>query len=257
MKEVSHFSHIPLYIELLFNEMVLASGTGFTILIDSGIYLVTNRHNVTGKDNFTGKCISRQLSVPNKIRIHHHKYQKIGEKTVSVEHLYDDEGNPLWYEHPILKEMVDVVAVKINMELLSDVHIFPLNENESVRFRYGVTETVSVVGFPYGLRAESFPIWVTGSLATDPLINFDDLPVMLVNCTSRSGMSGSPVIIHKSSGLAEIDGFGTKSIHEPTWEFIGVYSGRVATPEMPSCESSELGRIWKAEIVYELVNSIN
>lgn len=250
----SHFSLIPLYIEMFFDDIKLSSGTGSTVLINDDIYLLTNRHNLTGRNNYTNKCISPTLATPNKIKIHHHVKNTFKKHTVKTEDLLNDVGEPIWHEHPTLKSKVDVVALKLTN--LAGTHIVPLNEIEPVPFSYGVTSTVSVIGYPYGIRAEGFPVWVTGSVATDPLINFDNLPISLINCSSRSGMSGSPVIIYKSDGqTADIDGFGTRAIHDPSWRFLGIYSSRISPP-MEKYESSDLGHVWKAEVIYELLESL-
>ena len=44
-----------IYISILFNETELATATGFLINQGSEIYLITNRHVVTGRDNQTNK----------------------------------------------------------------------------------------------------------------------------------------------------------------------------------------------------------
>jgi hypothetical protein len=59
----------------------------------------------------------------------------------------------------------------------------------------GPADPVSVIGFPFGLTAGGkLPIWATGTLATEPIVSFQDLPLSLVDCRTRQGQSGSPVI---------------------------------------------------------------
>lgn len=254
----SPFSSFPLFIEMFFNDTCLSSGTGLVFEKEERFYLITNRHNFTGKDNFTGECLSNTASVPNRIKIHHHLNGSIKVRDPIFEDIITSDFRPLWIEHPVLKDKVDVVALELK-NLTIDVPILPLNLYEETKFSFSVTSNVSVVGFPYGLSVENFPIWVTGSIASDPELDFNNLPLMLINCSTRQGMSGSPVIIYRNNGLEEIEGFGTRSIHAPCWRFIGIYSGRIATRKHSAIrdnESSDLGLVWKSSVINELLDSI-
>ncbi|MDR4986157.1 serine protease [Bacillus cereus] len=257
MRLTSFFSYIPLFIEMYREEIKLATGTGFTVMKGEDFYLITNRHNVTGKDNFTHQCMRSDYIVPNKIVIHFQSYNNPDELVPITQQILNEYEEPLWFEHPELKESADFVAIKlINLEN-ENIKVFPLNHYQDTPFSFSVTDSVSIVGYPYGLKADGLPIWVTGTIASEPMYNFEGLPIILANCSSRSGMSGSPVIIHKTKGqTAEFENFGFRSIHESTWRFIGIYSGRIATPNKDSSASSELGRIWKAQSIYELIDSI-
>ncbi|MGV7245080.1 hypothetical protein [Caballeronia sp. M23-90] len=64
-----------LFVEMRFDETVLSSRTGFLVANDreSHCALVTNRHNVTGRHQETGQCMSPTAAVPNNIVIHFHK----------------------------------------------------------------------------------------------------------------------------------------------------------------------------------------
>jgi hypothetical protein len=56
---------------------------------------------------------------------------------------------------------------------------------------------VSVIGYPLGLSAgESWPIWKTGHIASDLDIDSESgWPAFLIYATTRSGMSGTPVVL--------------------------------------------------------------
>ncbi len=75
-----------------------------------------------------------------------------------------------------------------------------------------------------------------------------DNPVFLIDCRSRQGQSGSPVIAYRSSGARRRDGDRTVATlsAEHAWEFLGIYSGRV-NPE------SDLGMVWHVSVVEELL----
>jgi hypothetical protein len=54
----------------------------------------------------------------------------------------------------------------------------------------GSADAVSVVGFPFGLAGGGrFAIWATGFQATEPIADFGDLPVSLIDCRSRQGIT--------------------------------------------------------------------
>ena len=78
---------------------------------------------------------------------------------------------------------------------------------------------------------------------------------MLIDCRTREGASGSPVFAYRSSGWVNAESMETgerKSVlisGKPVWRFLGVYSGRLRG-------DSDVGMVWKAQAVRELVGSI-
>ena len=113
----------------------------------------------------------------------------------------------------------------------------------------GPAEIVSVIGFPFGLASGGcFAIWASGFVASDPAIDYEQRPVFLIDCRSRPGQSGSAVVAHRAGGTVRTE----EGVHVGGGEmtrFLGVYSGRVNS-------QSDLGLVWKAECVQELVQSI-
>jgi hypothetical protein len=110
-------------------------------------------------------------------------------------------------------------------------------------------EVVSVVGFPFGLTAGgSLAVWATGFVATDPDIDYGNLPVFLIDCRSRPGQSGSAVIAHRTGGAVATEQ-GVRVGGGVMTRFLGIYSGRVNA-------ESDLGFVWKAAAIRELVNTV-
>ena len=134
---------------------------------------------------------------------------------------------------------------------LDDVDLHPYDPGNVADIRVGPADAVSVIGFPFGIAAGgAFGVWATGFLASEPDIDFADLPIQLVDCRSREGQSGSPVIAYRSGGSTiQTAGGGTVINSGPTWKFIGVYSGRINA-------ESDLGIVWKASAIHELVQSL-
>ena len=113
-----------------------------------------------------------------------------------------------------------------------------------------VADVVSVVGFPFGIAGGgSLAIWATGFIASEPDINYKDLPVFLIDSRSRPGQSGSPVVAHRNGGPVLLEDNSTHVFAEPVTRFLGVYSGRIN-------QESDLGMVWKADALTALIGSI-
>lgn len=243
-------SKVALFIQMRFNGQVLSSGSGFIHKCASGkFYLVTNRHNVTGRRQNTNECLSKNLAVPNEISVFVHTTEEPGEWTEAVLPLYDGES-PRWKEHPTLGARADFVAVPIVAEFPQSYSWWFHDDAGEYEQAVAPAETVSVVGFPFGKSyAGYYPIWATGFVASEPTIDYDDLPIFLIDCRSRQGQSGSPVIKHSNGGTILLrNGKGVMGAGiTTTW--LGIYSGRIS-PE------SDIGIVWKKQAVLELLHSI-
>lgn len=90
---------------------------------------------------------------------------------------------------------------------------------------------------------------MTGFIATEPDLDYDRLPMFLIDCRTRKGNSGSPVIAHRDPGPHLMDD-GTMTIWgTPVHRMMGIYSGRMN-------EESDIGMVWKASALQELIESI-
>lgn len=244
-----------LFIEIRFGDTVLSTGTATLIAKNksSRCALVTNRHNVTGRHQTTNACLSKTAGVPDNIVVHlHRSAPHVGEwKTLTLP-LYRPNGEPFWIEHPTLGAGADVVA--LNIRWGDDVLCLPYYIEPGIdRIGMLVTpaEAVSVIGFPFGLStAGKLPVWATRFLAQEIALVNDNHPVFLIDCRSRQGQSGAPVIAFRSSGYRKlIDGRITSSLAtEVAWEFLGIYSGRINA-------ESDLGMVWHADFLTALVDA--
>jgi hypothetical protein len=242
-----------LFIEMCFGETVLGSGTAFLVANnrESHCALVTNRHNVTGRHQETGTCISDTSGVPDNIVIYFHKNKDvIGEWLPVRLPLYRDDGSPYWFEHSKLGAEADVVALNLNWG--SDVRKVPYYfETELDRFdiAIGPAEPVSVIGFPFGRSSvERFPIWSTGFLAQELSLVTPENPTFWIDCRTRQGQSGSPVLAYRAGNYRKLQGDKLVSVMSPTpiWEFLGIYSGRLN-------RESDLGRVWHSTVVADVL----
>ncbi len=246
-----------LYIEMFFGDTKLSSGTAILVANnrESHCALVTNRHNVTGRNQETGKCLNKYAAEPDTIAIHFHKnvesFEEVGNEWKVVKlPLFREDKTPYWFEHPELGEKADIVA--LNLSWGSDISKYPYyleTDLDKVNLVLSPAENVSVIGFPFGLSSHGkLPIWATGFMAQELSLITPENPVFLIDCRTRQGQSGSPVIAFRPSGYRHLkEGKVVSSLSaNKAWEFLGVYSGRVNS-------ESDLGKVWHVSAVKELL----
>jgi hypothetical protein len=249
-KQIQIQSIQSLYLEPMFNGQKLGNATGFIAESLHGPVLITNRHVVTGRHQETDKCLLPSAAIPNQISISHNAEGEIGNWIQYTEPLFDENDNQLWYEHPSLGKKADFIALKLTKTDGTELIMHDIGRNDP-KIIYQVTDKVSVVGFPFGIRsAGGLAVWATGSIASEPEVDHDGLPILLIDCRSREGQSGSPVLIHRSSSETVCLENGSMINNGiPMSRFLGIYSGRINA-------ESDLGVVWKSKALIELVDSI-
>ena len=176
----------------------------------------------------------------------------------------ENGNNPIWLEHPEFKEQVDVVGIEIKneKELEERCTVEIINQIQSFKDTYvpEVMDDVFVIGYPWGISGSrgAIPVYKKGCIATDPIINFDGAPRLLIDCRTAEGMSGSPVIASRS-GIWKPPGkplgdtvFGTIN------KFLGIYSGRLydqSKSDESLGEISELGVVWKEKLLMSITSN--
>lgn len=237
-----------------------ADSSGFFWHVDDGLYLITNWHCVTGLNPMTGGPLGKLVPT-------HLRHSVILDKTPEADFmtpdfrdstiaLYEGEGNPTWFEHPKYGRNVDVVAVKVSILNTDALIDLPINRyNGFTDFDPSAGDDCYGVGFPsmFLTNSKHFPIWKRASIASEPQIDIKELPMLLIDTATRSGMSGSPVvyvrrgIIH-ARGKKEIAG---DSIIGEGMAFLGVYSGRVDADTF----GAQIGFVWKARVIDEILQA--
>ncbi|MFZ1546853.1 MAG: trypsin-like peptidase domain-containing protein [Candidatus Nitrotoga sp.] len=235
-----------LFVEVFRNELRLSTATAFTAKSSSGeIFVLTNRHVTTGRHQETDAPLSSTCAIPNRIVVHHNSKRGLGEYERVEQLLQDEEGRDLWLEHPALGKSADLVAFKLPDN--PNIVAYPYEVQYSAHMEIEPAQPVSVVGFPFGERTgKSFAVWATGFVASEPEINHGGRPVFLIDCRSRTGQSGSPVIIQRNSGTAtSIE--NNVTVYQPTVTLLGIYSGRINA-------ESDIGTVWKSYALAELLD---
>jgi len=230
------------------NGQELGSATGFVVERDSRHYLITNWHVVTGRNPRTGANIHPTGAWPDEIMAIQNAAGMLGQWIPKSQQLHDSKGNPLWLEHPTHGRQVDVVALPLTDSAGIDLHAYdPWSTGADVVM--GVSRSLSIIGFPFGLTGGgAFAIWVQGTVATEPEIDFDDLPSFLIDSRTRQGQSGSPVIFYSDGGMVPMADGSAAMFGGEVWKFIGVYSGRIN-------EESDLEIVWKASVIPEIIGA--
>src|ERR1043166_5305377 len=101
-----------LLIELAVGSQPLSTGTGFVCESVKGPVLITNWHNLAGRDPATGLPLSQTGGLPDQVRILHNRANKLGDWFLRTEQLRAN-GHPRRVEHPTFQNKVDVVALPL------------------------------------------------------------------------------------------------------------------------------------------------
>ncbi len=249
-----------------FNGVDIAVGTGFFIQTeDDEIFLVTNWHNVTGRDPNTLACISPRAAIPDSLVVECLVEKKDASKnrplTMPVKlnlPLYRDEEmmEPRWKEHGVWKERVDVVLVPVTADQMTGMPegcTFVFLERGDDKIQVEVGMDVAILGYPRGISVgifeAHFPIWKRGAIASEPYHPIDDLPKFYIDSATREGMSGSPVFACASGPIRYEGSPYVAQSQGVVRRFLGVYSGRTGNDAL----GAQLGIVWKESVLAEIL----
>jgi hypothetical protein len=234
------------FVEIWDNQKILATATGFIATIGPLRAFITNRHVVTGLAQTSNEILWG--NIPDKIIL----YLVCADAQVVnlTIPLVDENYKGIWTEHPNLGENADLVALPLPSSMPAGLR---LNEYDlqapQPNIAVGPSDQVSIVGFPFGIRASGLPIWSTGFIASELELNYDERPVFLIDSRTRAGQSGSPVIAHRNGGMVAMADGSSAVYNGPVTRLLGIYSGRINS-------KSDLGIVWKIAAVVELMNSM-
>ena len=205
----NHWTYAVAFLEFVRGDAALATGSGFYWLHEGRTYLVTNWHNLSGRNPLTGKPMSPTGATPEYVRIM--AYAQVSPEDANgffqltyvpvTVRLLSPDDHPRWREHPRYGRRVDIAVLDVT-EAISDYRVCHVNVIESDAVLDPVaSQEVFVVGFPFGLIAGApAPLWKRGSIALDPTYDPEGLPKLLVDTATREGMSGSVVLEIKPAG---------------------------------------------------------
>lgn len=242
-------------LEIGFTEtgIIFSTATGFIFSYNDKYYLITNWHNVTGRNPLTGEPLSdKHAGIPNifstYLRIKNGNEQAQLEKIS----LYEDMEmtQPKWLVHPVHREKVDVVAIELEIKkelIYSSINTSDFYNNIPPE----IGDDCFIIGYPFeDSRHLGLPIWKRASIATEPTVNEDQLPKILVDTATRPGLSGSPVV-YQRTGVHNVKHrvLSDDCIIGRIRGFLGVYSGRIGIGEI----HAQLGIVWKSKVIEEII----
>ncbi len=235
----------------------LALGTGFLWLHNNKIYLITNKHNVTGRHFETGKPLSGTCGVPNIMQVTYnimHNGGGISRGSVVSIYLYNGQNDPnsnnpvpMWIDDK--KNNSDIVAIDLDPHLKTNHNVENFVYANTVRsdIHMGVAQDAFVLGYPKGIDVQHFPIWKRASIASEPSIGaYKNQPTFFIDTATKEGMSGAPVYAYYSGAYPTEGGVAINS--GTASKFLGVYSGRLGDNEV----EAQLGIVWKQEAIERL-----
>jgi len=273
----SPFTQCPMQLLMEDDAGLISTGTGFFYERNDNSYLITNWHNVSGKDSTTGAPLTAGR-VPTHLKAKFITYideRRFTAVAADVLLYNEDRSAPLWFEHPQLGSRCDVVALPLArpVEGPPQFHHFA---NRITRIRIPVRPggPVFIVGFPHNLAVGfGIPLWKSGFIASEP--HFDitwggrvaylagmeggiTIPAFFLDALTRQGMSGSPVFASYTGNWDMTDPYRDVDPSAPDFhqrddialgenrmEFVGVYSGRVPSNE----GEAALGLCWKVSAI--------
>lgn len=254
------------------SDRLISTGTAFTFEHKDELFLITNWHNVSGMHFLTKERLGNSIPLYIKAKL---STYVIGDAFTSVGHRIDlyKDYEPVWFEHPTMGSMCDVIALPFKKPLkVPDFMHYQSNKIAQIRIPIKPGNGCFVIGFPRSLSIGfGLPLWKSGYISSEPhyditingqvseiggLINGIDLPAIFIDTLTRAGMSGSPVFASYIGNWDMTDPYKELDPSDPSFsrrddiaigenrmEFIGCYSGRIGVAE----EEAALGLCWKVK----------
>lgn len=268
---IDHLSLATTPVVLLKGATEVSQGTGFYYVGKFGdkqvVFLVTNYHVLTGHSPVEGK-----LPIGDNIAFQFHKSH---ENPGDIHHvrmpLFTKQGEPIWIQSATVAE-ADIAVLPVPVAAFEKCKVACIAKewNTEAKLKLRPTSAVTLIGYPYGYydRANALPIWKTGSFASEPDIDFEGKPLLTVDISAFPGMSGSPAFAI-SYGMYETEDGATSA--GGVRKFVGVYASMQMLHERKFLEefhgapqygvaieqSLQLGHVWKARLVEEIVSGID
>jgi hypothetical protein len=260
-------------IELLSNDgtdQVTGTATGFFWLRHGKPYLVTNWHVITGRNSFTG-ALNPKGYIPKKIRFYGLSVL-VNSGTINFSRNQwtlewgDDAAKSLAIQPKANGQNIDIWGMPIPPDSVfgrdphrtgfkgsTEASCF-LNDHDSSRIVTNVGDDCFILGYPLqNYEGLMLPIWKRGSIASETPLGVGGRPIFLVDATTTSGMSGSP-IIRKATTLTA-DNRDIDALQEfSSYEFIGIYAGRL---EGSPLASVNIGYGWYRTMIDQALDHYN
>lgn len=240
-------SLLSLMLTMYWQGNKLATGTGFVVGSGDNRFLISNRHNLSGRHPKTNEIMHSRGVTPDSVSI---LYLDVSGKQlwreISAPVLDSSDETPLWFEHPTLGPQVDVVALKLSLPEEAGLIPYDIAKPQDDPVLW-VGEDLFVVGFPFGQSYHrGMGIWTRASVATEPSVYYNGLPMFLVDARTRQGQSGSPVLLRPGMRPVKMTSGDTRTSEMTDYYLAGVYSGRIN-------EDSDIGYVWRTSVIIDII----
>ncbi len=269
--EVEHLSMITTPIILLKDNEEVSQGTGFYYgLRDSSnntiLFLVTNYHVLTGNP-------PRGTKPPkgdNIVFYLHKDANNPGDVKQIRFPLFTKNGEPIWLTSKKFPH-ADVAVIPIVSSLYQGCKVFAISEDwTGGNIKIRPTSTITLIGYPYGYydKKNWLPVCKTGTIASEPNVDFEGKPLFLIDISAFPGMSGSPAFAIAYGAYETIEGPTTVGHAQ---KFLGIYASMQMLKEakyleeitsesrqgVVMYESLELGHVWKVNLITQITKEID
>lgn len=227
----------------------ISNATGFFRKSESGLFLVSNWHVFSGRNALSGQPLHNSGAIPDQLSVPIPIKGRVGHYMLADINLIDSEGNPIWLQHR-MGQKVDVAALRI-LSLPENCEVFDIRQpDENYNMGAFVGMDIFILGFPKNIALQTpIPIWKRGSIASEPDLSVNNLPLILLDTATREGMSGAPVFLRSYGTALTLKGVAMMGAGVYT-RFLGIYSGRYGAEDLLA---AQLGRLWKASAIDEVL----
>lgn len=267
---MDHLSLSTTPVVLLKGSDQVSQGTGFyfvrTVETQSVLFLVTNYHVLTG---YPPADIKAPMGDNIMFQFHKSATQTGDVHTVRLP-LHTKQNKAIWITNKSVPD-ADMAVVPVLTRFYKDCDVRCISADWAAsKLKVRPTSDVTLIGYPYGYydKTNALPIWKTGTIASEPSVDFDGKPLIVVDISAFPGMSGAPVLAI-SHGMYESEDGGT--VVGGTRRFMGVYASMQMLKEEKYLEqlaqdvkvgivteqSLELGHVWKAKLIIDTIDGVD
>jgi hypothetical protein len=258
-------------VELLSNDgfdTVIGRGSAFFWKHNGLPFLITNWHVVSGRNLFTGEQLSTRAFIPERIRFFGMTYKMDGLHVRFFRQAWvltlDEQARELLDRPPQANTVdVDLWGLPIPQDCVLDrdpnrtgfrgseyMSSF-VNDHVVAEIATRAGDDCFVLGYPLGNYAGLMPpLWKRGSIASDTNIGVDNRPMFLVDGSTTSSMSGSPVFRRVSTGFSR-DPHNNAVVENVNFAFLGVYAGRLQSAELAQ---TGIGYAWYGTLIGKVLD---
>lgn len=277
-------------LEMMCGGKAVARGAGVLYRRNDQVYIVTAWHNVTGRHSETVKLLSGivpdQVRAHIATRLISSNGVEEGSTRRAIDLALEDNGQATYLVHPKGYPRIDVVAIPIDPDAIyatpmqtsvgdvfvfraplrappsdgglgTDIHCIQDFAGAAAQFSIdfakllSVSDDLFIVGYPKGITDRHVqPLWKRATVATLPQLGWDGQRKFLVDCASREGMSGAPVLTYNKTGQMQVGG-ATYMGSGPATLLHGIYVSRVGG----GLEfEAQIGTVWKREVIDEIID---